>query len=194
MKKQLKNDNRGVSVVEMTVVIAIMAVMITVALSVVSYILKGDIKKATKTVYSEISSNHTQSMVKPGKWIFKVDSSSGNIMLQSIREEYSYEDNSGATITVPAVEFSRETLSERVNSIEVRVYDAEGSSVEFCGSSEWVPLTSIRFKKNTGAVDKINEQPLPNTSGYAHIKVSILGNERLLILYFLTGEIQQVQN
>lgn len=194
MKNRLKNDNRGVSVVEMAVVIAILAVLTVTSMSALSYLIRGDIKKATKSVYAAISSNHTQAMAKPGNWIFTVDRGGSVIVLLSTREEYSYSDNSGATVTVPALEFDRVELSDRVDSVSVRIYEADGSPASLGGSSDWVDLTSIRFKKNTGAVDKINEQDLPSASGYAHIKVSISGHERLLILYFLTGEIEQVQD
>lgn len=180
--KALLKDNKGVSIVEMIVVIAIMAVLTASSVSAMSYLMRGDIKKATKTVYSEIASNRTYAMAKPGEWIFTVDSSSGVFVLNSINAESIADDGS----CVNPTNYSEETLSNRVSSIEVKVYNADGSVV-----SDYTALSSISFKKSTGAVSKINGTNT-NYGGYADIKVDISGNNRVLRLYFLTGKIEQV--
>lgn len=180
--KALLKDNKGVSFVEMIVVVAIMAILAASSVSAMSYLLRGDIKKATKTVYSEIASNRTYAMAKPGEWIFTVDNSSGVFVLDSINAE---KINADGTYVNP-VNYSEETLSDRVSSIEVKIYKADGSLV-----SDYTALTSISFKKSTGAVNKINGVAA-NYGGYADIKIDISGNDRVLRLYFLTGKIEQV--
>lgn len=181
MKELLKN-NKGVSIVEMVVVIAIMAVLAAASVSALSYLMRGDIKKATKTVYSEIASNRTYAMAKPGDWVFTVDNSSGVFVLNSINADEIKDDGT----YVNPITYSEETLSNRVTSIQVKIYKADGTIV-----SDYADLSSITFKKNTGAVAKVNGIAA-NYGGFADIKVDISGNTRELRLYFLTGKIEQI--
>lgn len=180
--RALLKDNQGFSFIEMIVVIAIMAVLAASSVSAMSYLLRGDIKKATKTVYSEIASNRTYAMAKPGDWIFTVDNSSGVFVLESINAESINADGS----YVNPVIYSEEKLSNRVSSIEVKICAADGSMI-----SDYTPLSSIAFKKSTGAVKAVNGVAA-NYGGFAEIKVDISGNNRVLRLYFLTGKIEQV--
>lgn len=174
MRKLLKN-NKGFSLVEMLVVIAIMAILASVSVSAMGYLMRGDIKKAAKTLYSEIASNRTYAMAKQGDWLFSVDNSSGVFVLSSMNT------TSGGTIT-----YSEETLSNRVSSIEVMIYSADGSVI-----SDYTALNTISFKKSTGAVNEINGASV-NYGGFADIKISISTSGMVLRLYFLTGKIEQV--
>ncbi len=180
--RALLKDNKGFSFIEVIVVVAIIAVLAASSVSAMSYLLRGDIKKATKTVYSEIASNRTYAMAKPGDWIFTVDNSSGVFVLESINAESINADGS----YVNPVTYSEEKLSNRVSSIEVKICAADGSVV-----SDYTTLNSISFKKSTGAVKAVNGITA-NYGGYAEIKVDISGNSRVLRLYFLTGKIEQV--
>ncbi len=175
-------DNKGFSLVELLVVIAIMTVLASISISAMSYLTRGDIKKALKTVYSEIASNRTFAMAKPGDWIFEVDSSTGVFVLKSINADEIKADGS----FVNPVTYSEEKLSDRVSFIQVKIYSADGSIV-----SDYTDLSTITFKKNTGAVEKINGTNV-NYGGYADIKVDISGNSRELRLYFLTGKIEHI--
>lgn len=172
----MKLNNKGLTLIEVIVVIAIMAVLTTTSVNAVSYVLKGDIKKATKTLYSAITSTRTNAMAKTGGWQFTVTHDGTKYSLNSVWDEI-------------AEPFSTEVLSNRVDSITVTC------------SGATMNLSSIEFEKNTGAVRTIvgdagviynrasSGSPL---AGYADIVISISGNKQTLRLYYLTGKIEQI--
>lgn len=100
----MKSDNRGFSLVEVVVVMAIMVVLVSTSVSALSYLVRGDIKKAAKTLYSSIASNRTNSMAKSGDWIYTVSYEDNHFVLRSICD---------------GTEYDKEVLSDRVNSITI---------------------------------------------------------------------------
>lgn len=182
IRKKLFEDNRGVSLVEILVAMAIMVVITTSSVTALSYIARGDIKKATKTLYSAISSNQTYAKAKSGQWEFRVGRPTGTVLvLQSVNQSIAADGTPTGEVI-----YDEQEMSDRVSAITVEIYSADGSAVS--GETD---LTSITFKKNTGAVDTINAAAVPS-GGFANITVNISGNRLTLRLYFMTGKIEQV--
>lgn len=185
----LFQDNRGVSLVEVLVVMAILTILTTISVSSLNYVIRGDIKKATKTLYSAIASNRTYSMAKPGRWTFNVfTDAEGVYQYQSVKLE---EKDGSGVVTSPEIIYDEEKFSNRVDFIRVCIYGANESLI-----ADYSDLVSIVFKKNTGAVDSITTtgnvyKASDNPGGFADIMIDIAGNNRILRLYFLTGEIEQ---
>ncbi len=100
----MKSNNSGFSFVEVIVVIAIMVVLTSSSVQALSYLTRGDIKKATKTLYSFIASSRTNSMAKSGEWIFEVSHDGTQYVLRSLCD---------------GVEYDMEKLSNRVGSITI---------------------------------------------------------------------------
>lgn len=171
----MKLNNKGVSLIEVLVVIGIIAILSTVSVSALVYVNKGDIKKATKTLLSEITSARTYSMAKTGDWKFEVVHNGSSFVLNTIGGADNY---------------SEAVLSNRVDNIKV-----------VTNSGATGTLGGIVFQKNTGAVMSITDSTGAilysrsgagsSLAGYADITVSISGNERTLRLYYLTGKIEQ---
>lgn len=171
----MKLNNKGVSLVELLVVIGIISILAATSVSAAGYLARGDIKKATKLVYSSITTCRTNTMAKTGTWYFEVDRSAPQMHLKVMWDE----------ITET---FSEEILSNRVSGIKVIYSGAE------------YDLGKIDFEKSTGSVKSIstadgsivydrNNSAYP-LAGYADIKVSIDTSSLQLRLNFLTGKIE----
>lgn len=199
-KVSIRKDNRGVSIIEMVVVMAILVVLATSVFSAMTFLTRSDIKKASKTLYSAITSCRTSSMARSGYWCFAVyQDATGCYVLDSVQGE-TVDEASGTYGT--AVVHDHEVMSNLVSSIQVNIVNADGSETGY------VDLYSITFKKNTGAVDEINSVTTAEASGtrvytvgtgidaksggYADIKITISENERVMRLYFITGEVEQL--
>lgn len=100
----MKSNNKGFSLIEVIVIIAIMAVLTASSMSALTYLLRGDIKKATKTLYSSITSSRTSSMAKAGDWTFVVEHDGTSYVLRTMCD---------------GVEYESEVLSYRVSSITI---------------------------------------------------------------------------
>lgn len=161
----MKLDNRGFSLVELLVVVGILAILTTMTASAASYLSRGNIKHATKTLYSAITSNRTYSMAKAGEWEFVVTQENGKYVLLS--------RNYPTTTTTVPDEYAKDVLTERITGITI----------------DGVPLDSIKFAKSTGAVKSINGADV--TSGYSEIVINMSGATSKLKLYYLTGKVDQ---
>ena len=191
-------DNKGVSVIEMIVIIAIMAVLSTSAFVAMTYITRTDIKKESKMLYSVITSSRTSSMARSGKWIFGISQAADGDFSLRIIHASSFDESTG-TLGV-LTEHEVEKLGEKVNFIQVNIVQADGTETGY------MDLTSISFKKNTGAVEKINDFVVTESDtgiscayvgghtaksgGYADIKINVANNEKVFRLYFITGEME----
>ncbi|MGN0161735.1 MAG: Tfp pilus assembly protein FimT/FimU [Lachnospiraceae bacterium] len=186
-KFSLKSNNNGFTLMELLVVIGIIAILMTLTASAATYLVRGDIKKATKTLYSTVASSRTQAMAKQGSWAFTVDDSSGVFVLKNIRLA-NVDPTTGAVIDSEVI-FDEEVLSNRVDAIDICIYNADDSI-----KADYSPLKSLTFKKNTGALATITsaagtvDAPL---GGYADIRLGIGAGNRILRIYCLTGEIDQ---
>lgn len=162
MEKFIK-DNKGISLVEILVVIGILAILTVTSVSALSQLSRGEIKKAVKTVQSSLVQNRIDSMAKTGdwKWCIEHDGSNYNIVI------YYKGLSDTAFSAVDTIE-----LSDQVTSITFND----------------VPLESITFKKNTGAVNEVNT--ITCTSGVGTIAITCSGNTRTLKLYYLTGKVE----
>ncbi len=170
---EFRNDNRGLSLIEVVVIVGILAIMAATTASAASYMVRGNIKDAAKSTYSAIASNQTYAKAKAGDWTLTCAYNGTQFVLSSICD---YVDASGVANNYI---FEETLLSNRVTSVKYK----DSTWADF------IELQTIKFKKNTGAVSMINGNPVPS-AGYADIQVAIEGNLAYLRLYYLTGEIE----
>ena len=162
----LKNDNRGVTFIEVVVVVAILTILATSTASALSFMIRGNVKDAAKNTYSAIASNQTHAKAKSGTWVLTCAYNGTQYELKSMCSEL-------------AEPYAVTVLSNRVTA--VRVKDS--------ADADYTDLMTLQFEKNTGAVAAINGNPVPN-AGYADIQVAVENNLAQLRLYYLTGEIE----
>lgn len=177
--KNILKDNKGASLLEVMVIIAIMAVLGASTLSYMGYLVRGDIKKATKTVYSAISSTQTLAKARTGEWVFSVDVDAEGLY-NLVTTTYDVEPD-GSLIN--PLEVDRIKLEQKVTGINVNQYSADGTAI----SAD--PFSSMTFVKNTGAVKAINGTNVVN-GGYCEIEINISGNYKFIRVYYLTGKIE----
>lgn len=163
---EFKNDNRGLSLIEVVVVVGILVILAGTTASAMSYMVRGNVKEAAKSTYSAIASNQTYAKAKSGDWTLVCMHNGTQYVLQSICSEV-------------ATPYEETLLSNRVTSVKYKDSTA----------ADYTDLLTLQFKKNTGAVAAINGAAVPS-AGYADIQVAIEGNLANLRLYYLTGEIE----
>lgn len=79
-------NNKGFSLIELIVVIAIMAVLVGVASIGIYTAVSGDTKRASKTISGEISSLRNNTMAIMGKWQYEIVNDGG------VYKIYTYKD------------------------------------------------------------------------------------------------------
>lgn len=137
-KGETKLNNRGVTFVELVVVIAILAVMAASMAYGVSLLINADAKKASKNMYSQISDLRNQTLSQTGTWY-------GEIKRESAKGQYVFTtyrvDNEGNTNQV-----SRETLGSKIT------ITAKGSGEMVITDTDSV---LIYFNAGTGTVKNV---------------------------------------
>lgn len=170
-RNTFKLNNKGFSLIEIIVVVGIMAILAVSSISLTSYLMRGNVKQATNTLYTAIASNQTFSKAKSGDWQLVIDNSTGVYKVKSVCT------NTSGTVD----EYEEYVLSDRVSTVLIK--DSADSG--------YTPFTSLEFQKNTGAVATINGATVPK-AGYADIQIDISGNKAYLRIYYLTGEIEMI--
>lgn len=175
----MKTDNRGVTLIEVIVVIAIMMVLTATSVSAMSYLARGNVKKAAKTVYSFITQSRTDSMAKSGKWSLTIKKDGNNYVLVTECTGFYINGALQDCLDADGKAYDKVVLDSNVTGITC-------NGVLIDDSTSYV----INFKKNTGEVEKINgSKP---SGGYTDIVISLSGNTRTLRLYYLTGKVEQI--
>lgn len=177
----MKINNRGISLIEVIVVVAIMMVLTATSVSAMSYLVRGNAKKAAKTIYSFVTQSRTDAMTKSGDWTLTIKKSGDNFVLVTECTGFSL----GGVL--------QDCLDSAGNAYDKTVLDSNVTGI-MCGGIAIDDANScvIKFKKSTGEVDKINgHEATASSGGYMDIVVSLSGNTRTLRLYYLTGKIEQ---
>lgn len=177
----MKMNNRGVSLIEIIVVVAIITILTASSVSAMSYLTRGNAKKAAKTVYSFVTQSRTDAMTKSGNWSLTIKKSGDNFVLVTECTDFYF----GGVLRNCLDASGSEAYDKTVLDSSVTGITCGGVAVD--DANPYV----INFKKSTGAVDKINGSEA--TGGYTDIVVSLSGNTRTLRLYHLTGKIEQQQ-
>lgn len=178
----MKTDNRGVSLVEVLVVIGIMAILASLTASAAGYLTRGNVKKASKTVYSMLVASRTDSMAKSGTWVLTFSQNpEGRFQLESSVTDLVL---SGGTTYSGSDE--KQMLEKNITGLSVAGVAVDAST----------PI-AIEFAKNTGAVSRIyvvggsDIKATTDLAGYADVVITAYGNTFTNRLYYLTGDVEQ---
>lgn len=169
-------NNKGVSLVEIVVVFAILAILTTGSVTALVHLNNVNVKKAAKTVKSSLVEHRIDAMAKTGIWTWSMVYSTDHYDVQITRQE-----NSAAAIEV----VDTIVIPSKLTGVTALVHQADGT--ENTGV-----LVGITFKKSTGAVDKVilDTGTVSPKSGYTMITLDCSGNTRQLRLSNLTGTVE----
>lgn len=86
IRKTLNNSNKGFSLIELIIVIAIMAVATGFLIYSISVLNSGDAKKAAKDVYNQLTKVQRNTMTMSGKWSLEIVNESGTNTIYVYKE------------------------------------------------------------------------------------------------------------
>ncbi len=176
-KGKLKPNNRGVSFIELIVVVAILAVMASTAAYGVNMLVNADAKKASKNLYQEISDLRNETLAQTGIWY-------GELSRSSAKGQYVF------TI------YRRDSLGN-VNQVRRQNLGSK-VTIKAVGAAENVITDTqsvlLYFNQGTGTVKNVlsgvSGADLCNTSNKFYFKVeSPNGASYTLTLWLNTGKI-----
>lgn len=81
------NSNKGFSLIELIVVIAVMVVVTGFIVYGVSVLSSGDANKASKTIYNQLTSTQRSTLSMSGKWSLEIINNSGTNTLNIYRDD-----------------------------------------------------------------------------------------------------------
>ncbi len=171
-----KSNNRGVSFLELIVVIAIMALMTSLAGAGIGMLINADSKKAAKNTYNLLSELRTDTLSGNGQW-------TGEITRASANGQYLFTIKNNGNI------MQQETLGSRLD-IMVGV-NSPLTTADAITASDTI---EIKFQQGTGRTITVKKNGADITSASGSNKVYIevksnSGRSYKLTLWKLTGKV-----
>lgn len=182
-KKNSKLNNRGASLVELLIMLAIIAVLISGSFAAIGLINSSSIKQATRTTKDYLEKTRTKAMsVEADEWnmILSNDDDSYNLTLNKV---VSGKDEGGNTVTTTDV-VDEKNLGSRVTAQLVTASDnktiGDGDSLK------------VTFVPSSGAVEAVfyNGTKISSSDGIIVIEYTVGERKTLVKLYTVSGKIE----
>lgn len=184
------NSNSGLTMVELIIVIAIMAIMVAASSIGFSLLSHGDSKKAVGNLSAQITELRTTALSKAGDWtaeLYKKDNS------------YQLDIKKIIVSSDPAIPNTEETVSSTSIGSKIAIVYKDSVNSDDKNIDNDHKLV-ISFKQGTGKVDKVNFvsilggtsetlNPATSQSGTIIVKVNGTSNSNCLTLWYQTGKI-----
>jgi prepilin-type N-terminal cleavage/methylation domain-containing protein len=186
-QKKNNGSNSGLTMVELIIVIAIMAIMVAASSIGFSLLSHGDSKKAVGNLSAQITELRTTALSKAGEWtaeLYKIDNS------------YQLDIKKRIVSLDPAIPDTVETVSSTPigSKILISYNDAQNKNID--ENSKLV----ISFKQGSGKIDSVSLDPISggtsiplknpsSQSGTITVKVNGSSNSNSLTLWYMTGKI-----
>ena len=180
--KQL--DNKGFSLLELLIVMAIIVVVsvaTTVSLSVIS---KGNAKKVNKNLYSTLSSLKTTTMSKTGDWYMEVKKSGNQYEINTYRVTEVKDADGKVTGTETTLEESYKCSSSRISiAYKTNLKSDDNNSIK------------ISFSRSDGSCNKVESSDgtnLLDSTKYGNkgtFVISVSKNIYESTLWYKTGRV-----
>lgn len=186
--KQLsKLNNRGATLIELLIVIAIIAVLAGIAVAGYTVIQSGNVSKSALTTKGVIEEARTSTMsVSATEWSARIAKRSGafNVWIDKIAME---RDEFGVESSVNT-EYSKSELGSNVDIY--LVYNAGGIENEV--KLEDTDAMKIVFDQTSGSVEGIwiSGTPYDPSDSMAKIKFVSGSNEASVKLYYVSGKVE----
>lgn len=185
MQSIRKNKNGGFSLIELIVVVAIMAVVLSGVIYGVYLLGSGDEKKASKMISGQLSAHRSNTLAKSGDWQFELVNDNGRYALYSYQGEVLQE---------------HEQLGSRI-SVFYAGGETPGAEVQQLAAKERLVITFVQGSGKVADVKLVSDgsvnqpaEPESGTSikdsGYLLLRVS--GKKeggQTIKLYYETGKV-----
>lgn len=174
-KKKL--NNRGASVIELLIIMAILAVLLSGSIIAFTIIDSGNIKQASRTTKTYIEKTRSSAMsVAADEWSFTL-TRSGNDYIANVYKTYTNADDEVVT----------DKMEEKALGTRI--------SASFVAGTTELPINEndvvkIVFDPSTGSVKKVtfNDGVYSPTENMISIKFKVGNNENNVNLYFVSGK------
>lgn len=150
-----KQNNKGFSLLELLVVVAIIGIVSGLVLIGISVIASADSKKMSKALYSDINTLKTKTLTVSGDWYLIIKKEDKVYKYQLYKETSEYNAD-GSLLATHTTLMEESKGGRRVNLAFYTKYDADGNRDE---SSKYVidenQYIKISFKNDTGAFNRV---------------------------------------
>lgn len=182
-KKNSKLNNRGASLVELLIMLAIIAVLISGSFAAIGLINSSSIKQATRTTKDYLEKTRTKAMsVEADEWNMILSNDDDSYML-TLNKVVSGKDEGGNTVTTTDV-VDEKNLGSRVTAQLVTASDnktiGDGDSLK------------VTFVPSSGAVEAVfyNGTKISSSDGIIVIEYTVGERKTLVKLYTVSGKIE----
>lgn len=144
----IRKENKGFTLMELIIAIAILGILSGVFIQAVSYIQYGNVKKCVGQIDSALDKIQLEAMSKEKTpYLYIYNNEKGYFMVISTRKNLSYSELSAAGGT----KLANSSISVKVSG--KRVVEVDGTVTELAGQRELSGTEYLRlgFKKSTGA-------------------------------------------
>lgn len=179
-----KHNNKGFSLLELIIVVAIMAVIIGIMVVSMTVVAKGNAKKAAKNLYNSINTLRFDTMSVNADWYMIITKDSKGYKFTTYKDKG---DETGSVYKVL-------NAGASVN-IQYIADDSDGNASHTTTdlTSDTFENMEIKFRKDTGAFEyvKVNGRPVM-TGTKGTFKVTSGNSEHQVTLWYKTGRITTV--
>jgi len=144
LRRKGKLNNKGFSLLELLIVVAIMSIIAGVAMVGVSVIASADSKKMSKSLYSDINTLRTKTLSVEGNWSLKISKSDKNYKFELMKNGEVIQSNTGGR----RVNLSFYTKFDSNNKRDT----SDTSSIFTIDENNYVLIT---FRRDNGAFEKV---------------------------------------
>lgn len=182
--KKSKRNNKGFSMMELIVVVAIMSLLVGLIGYGVSMITAGDTKRASKTISGEISTMRTNTLAVMGQWQYEIANDGGSVKIRTYKDgvEQDY-TNLGSKIRV------KYRVSE--NASEVDLNSGQKLILTFVQSSGKVNDLQLTSGDDVNKASTLSEDHSIKGSGCCEFQITVASGKKAegFKLYYETGKI-----
>lgn len=180
----MKKDNRGVSLIELVVVLAIMAVMMASVGISVSVLSRKSVDKCAERLKQVMQSNRSATM---GRYDSKLEIYIEDGMLYA--REYTKRDASSAYVGQNPVELGVDDIR-----LEIEAAAGDGSSSVSCvlGDVGGVSRLILQFDRSSGGLKKMPAEMGSTLAGKYCTKITLTRGTKIreIEIFYLTGKLE----
>lgn len=186
----MRDDNKGFTLVELAVVMAIVAVMMVGTFVAQRYLLSTDAKKMGESIVSSLNTARINTMAYSDSWVCEISMDSSDHAYVRVYRNATVDESTGTIVCTTLID--EVDLGRRVEDISFDI----GGNVTSVSKSSYANKLVFNFKKSTGGFSLVPKLGVGTDAmsvgrSYGIITVtSSSGKACDVKLYFLTGKVE----